>query len=155
MLSGNPNTEQPANTLPPDNVADNLMSLSRFLIHIRRCSRVVVYELLRLEVNRHFEITLAEFQSHVVNTSNMLQAKCKKSQFPIVWRKLSLMIQATKSIMADGTHQNELGMWNENISLKVSISLFGSTAACFRENLRKIYGRKDLLVAYIGLQQPF
>jgi hypothetical protein len=87
------------------------MSSCRFLINIRGVSKVVVCELLnRLKANRHFEIPLAEFNSRVVNTNDVLRAECKKSEYPIVWWKHSHMVKARKFLKAYGTHLNEDGM---------------------------------------------
>jgi lysophospholipase L1-like esterase len=95
----------------PDAVADDLMSLCRFLVNRRGVGRVVVCELLiRLKANRHFEIPLAAFQTRVVKANNLLQAECQKSEYPIVWWKHSHVVRAAKSPKADGTHLNEHGM---------------------------------------------
>jgi hypothetical protein len=48
----------------PQLVADDPMSLSRFLINWRGTERVVVCEILqRAKANRHFQISLEDFQS--------------------------------------------------------------------------------------------
>jgi lysophospholipase L1-like esterase len=87
------------------------MSLSRFLIPRRGVDRVVVCEILnRLKANRHFEITLADFQQRVNSTNELLKAARSDSPNSIMFWKHAYQLGLPKSLKPDGTHLNDYGM---------------------------------------------
>lgn len=94
-----------------ETVADDLLSLSRFLVTYRGVQRVVVCELLpRYRANRHFEVTLADFNRRVVQTNDMLKLAIAHSQFPIVFWRHDCRVRSPGVLKPDGTHLNDRGL---------------------------------------------
>jgi hypothetical protein len=87
------------------NVSDDIMSLSRFLIDRKGVSRVVICEILnRLQVNRHFEVPLTEFNNRVLETNRLLADFCSLSHYPIVFWRHMHKLRHVECVTRDGTH---------------------------------------------------
>jgi hypothetical protein len=102
----------------PQLVADDLMSLSRFLINRKGVERVVICEVLRrAKANRHFQISLEYFNQRVVSTNDFLKKECEESTYPIKFWRHDSRVRSSKSLKCDGTHLNEYGLHHLNDSV--------------------------------------
>jgi hypothetical protein len=102
----------------PELVADDLMSLSRFLIDRKGVDRVVICEILqRAKANRHFQISLEYFNQRVVSTNDILKKECQESTYPVTFWRHDSRVRSSKSFKYDGTHLNDYGLQHMNDSV--------------------------------------
>ena len=110
----------------PELVADNLLSLARFLLRFKGVDRVVIFELLpRLQTNRHFEVSLPDFNNrvHMVNAS--LKSYCEMSHCLLASRIQNHVTQ----ILQTRWHPPERP-WNAAFSQQCQQSSVGGIETC-------------------------
>jgi hypothetical protein len=102
----------------PHIVADDLMSLSKFLIMFRDVTRVVICEVLhRSKANRHFQVSLADFNHRVTSVNEILRKECHDTTHPIQFWRHDSRVRAARGLKPDGTHLNEYGLKHLNDSV--------------------------------------
>jgi len=92
----------------PENVTDNLLSLSRLMLRFKGVQRVVICQILRRTMsNHHFTVSLEVFNEHVRQVNRLLASKCPETAGVVCWRHNH---RVQRTICADGTHLTSQGV---------------------------------------------